>query len=114
MAKDVSTGPPSARDGNEGERDLYCRLLFNNPAKYSILIVDDAGIIVTWSEGARTLYGYSEDEIIGKPLATLFSGKTSGPAHRNVGCKQSGPKAQQSRAFGGYDTTVLLSVQPSR
>ena len=63
MAKDVSTGPPSARDGNEGERDLHCRLLLNNPAKYSILIVDDAGIIVTWSEGARTLYGYSEDEI---------------------------------------------------
>src|SRR3954447_6586009 len=73
MAKDFSTGPPSGRENNEAERDLHCRLLLDTPGKYSILSLDAAGAIVTWSEGARTLYGYTEGEILGKPLSMLFS-----------------------------------------
>ena len=58
MAEHPSTGPPSSeheRIRREAERVLDCRLLLNNPGSYSILILDAAGFIVKWSEGARIL-----------------------------------------------------------
>jgi PAS domain S-box-containing protein len=76
MAEHSSTGPPPSeheRVRRETERVLDCHLLLNNPGNCSILILDAAGFIVTWSEGARNLYGYSEEEILGKPVSILFS-----------------------------------------
>ena len=36
------------------------------------LTVDPAGQIVTWSEGAEQLLGYSELEAVGKSVETIF------------------------------------------
>jgi two-component system CheB/CheR fusion protein len=40
---------------------------------YAILMVDPRGTICSWNEGARLIYGYNDDDIIGESLALLFS-----------------------------------------
>src|SRR4030088_155689 len=59
----------------------YQTLLFRNAAQLSASIVessDDAiiskdlnGIITTWNKGAQRIFGYSADEVIGKPVTIL-------------------------------------------
>jgi PAS domain S-box-containing protein len=41
-------------------------------ARDAIVTVDGEGNIVYWNKGAKTLYGYSAEEIIGKPIATIL------------------------------------------
>jgi PAS domain S-box-containing protein len=38
----------------------------------AIILSDDSGQIVFWNKGAETIFGYTEDEIIGAPLETLM------------------------------------------
>lgn len=46
--------------------------MLNNTPDYAIVITDAAGSIINWSDSAETIYGYSENEIIGKPVSTLY------------------------------------------
>jgi diguanylate cyclase (GGDEF)-like protein/PAS domain S-box-containing protein len=39
----------------------------------ALLMVDPDGSVSAWSEGARRMLGYSEEEIVGKPLSIFFS-----------------------------------------
>jgi PAS domain S-box-containing protein len=60
----------------------YQTLLFRNAAQLSASIVessDDAiiskdlnGIITTWNKGAQRIFGYSAEEVIGKPVTILI------------------------------------------
>ncbi len=43
----------------------------------AIVITDDRGNIIFWNEGAETIFGYAEKEIVGKPLALLIPMPTS-------------------------------------
>jgi PAS domain S-box-containing protein len=38
----------------------------------SLVATDFSGLVLTWSEGARGLYGYSPSEIVGQPAARLY------------------------------------------
>jgi PAS domain S-box-containing protein len=39
----------------------------------AIFTADPQGRIVTWNPGAERLFGYTEDEIIGRPIAVIFT-----------------------------------------
>ena len=46
--------------------------MLNNIPDYAIVITDASNSIISWSGSAKTIYGYSEDEIIGKPIFALY------------------------------------------
>lgn len=45
----------------------------NNLAEYAFILLDLDGTITDWSEGARELFGYHADEVIGRPFDLLYS-----------------------------------------
>jgi PAS domain S-box-containing protein len=49
------------------------RLLVESASDYAIFMVDAVGRITNWSTGAERLFGYREEEIIGKPGSLLFT-----------------------------------------
>jgi PAS domain S-box-containing protein len=49
------------------------RLLVENLSDYAIFMLDETGRIASWNKGAERQFGYSEQEIIGKPFGTLFT-----------------------------------------
>ncbi|UXN06116.1 sensor histidine kinase [Bartonella sp. HY761] len=49
------------------------RLILENALDYAILTTDMNGVIDSWSAGAHNLFGWREEEIIGKSLDTLFT-----------------------------------------
>lgn len=52
-------------------------------AKDAILLVDSAGNIVQWNPAAERIFGYSSDEMIGKPVYLLMPGDITGQ-HKEV------------------------------
>ena len=54
-----------------GEERL--RIAAETTRDYAIVTVDEEGLVTTWNAGAKRVFGYSEEEIIGKPLALLFT-----------------------------------------
>lgn len=53
-------------------RQEQFRLLIEGLQDYAILMLDQAGTIASWNTGAERIYGYTPQEIIGKPLETLY------------------------------------------
>src|SRR5580658_7671919 len=47
--------------------------------EYSIVATDLAGTFLLWNEGARRIYGYSADEVMGRNLRILHSPSEVGP-----------------------------------
>ena len=45
--------------------------ILDSSTECSLIATDTEGVIVLWNEGARRLYGYEPDEIIGKPKSVL-------------------------------------------
>lgn len=69
------------------------RLLVTRVREYALFVLDPDGTITTWNEGARCLFGYETDEIIGKNFSCLFneaSIKKSEPLHELEIAKESG------------------------
>jgi len=48
------------------------RLLVENVRDYAIFMLDTQGNVASWNQGAERLTGYSEVEILGKPLEVFF------------------------------------------
>lgn len=48
------------------------RLLIENAVDHAIMRIDRDGRINSWNTGAQTLFGYTEEEILGKPSSVLF------------------------------------------
>jgi len=40
---------------------------------YAIITADDGGLITSWNEGARRIFGYGEDEVRGQPIDLIFT-----------------------------------------
>lgn len=55
----------------EGHEELF-HVLNEVLRDHAFSIVDAAGCIVTWSNGARRLTGYSSEEVIGQPLRMML------------------------------------------
>lgn len=54
----------------QGEERL--RLLIEGIEDYAIVLLDPEGNIATWNTGAERLTGYTSEEIIGRPYASLY------------------------------------------
>ena len=50
---------------NANERDLVQRFV-DDMTDYAIVILDVQGRVLTWNAGARTLFGYTSDDIVGR------------------------------------------------
>lgn len=48
------------------------RLLVNNVKDYAIFMLDASSKIINWNKGAENIYGYTAEEIIGKPVAVFY------------------------------------------
>jgi PAS domain S-box-containing protein len=49
------------------------RLLINSAKDYAFLTLDAAGRVSGWNTGAELLFGYTEDEILGREYSRLFA-----------------------------------------
>jgi protein-histidine pros-kinase len=49
----------------------------------AIIVVDGKGNIILWNNGAKNIFGYSEEEVMGKPLTTMMPEKYR-LAHTNM------------------------------
>ncbi|WP_158590487.1 sensor domain-containing protein [Noviherbaspirillum cavernae] len=49
------------------------RLLVDASTDYAILMIDPAGMIVSWNSGAENILGLSQEEAIGQPVSNLFT-----------------------------------------
>src|SRR5262247_1461396 len=52
--------------------DEHFRLLVENVKDYAIYLLDPRGIVISWSEGARRINGYSAAEIIGQHFSKFY------------------------------------------
>jgi two-component system CheB/CheR fusion protein len=53
--------------------EAHMRLLAQSTKGYAIITMDCDGCITTWSRGAQTLFGYSEQEILGQRIDMLYT-----------------------------------------
>lgn len=54
-----------------GRDELY-RLLVENVTDYAIILLSPDGRVTTWTEGAGRMFGYDDDEVLGRPLAIFY------------------------------------------
>lgn len=54
------------------ESDLRLRQLIEGVKEYAIFMLDPAGRVVTWNEGAECIEGFRAQEILGEHLSTLY------------------------------------------
>ncbi len=76
------------------------------------------GIVTSWNRGAEMLYGYTAQEILGRPLAVLVPVERMGEVERNL------ERLNRDERAGSYETErvhkngsrlrILLSVSPIR
>lgn len=73
MARDgdsVSSG--SSRGARERSQSRQFELLVKSVVDYAIFMLDPVGQIVSWNKGAEQLFGYREEEVIGRAFSTLY------------------------------------------
>jgi two-component system cell cycle sensor histidine kinase/response regulator CckA len=51
---------------------LYRHLVANNP-DFAILVFDDARVLQSWNAGAEALFGWTAEEVLGKPADLIFT-----------------------------------------
>lgn len=61
-------------DAARGGEDIF-RLLVDGIRDYAIIMLDAEGRIASWNEGARLIHGWTAEEVVGKPIAILYSDK---------------------------------------
>src|SRR5512141_2552877 len=49
------------------------KILTDSFTDFAILSVDPEGLIETWNPGAVSIFGYTDEEIIGRPIHELFT-----------------------------------------
>ena len=70
-AKDQSARQLEEQTANLEESEARFRLLTTHIRNHAIVLLDPAGTITTWNEGAEKLFGYPASEIVGQPLQVL-------------------------------------------
>ncbi len=73
LSAEVSERKQTAQALADSEEQL--RLMIANVKDYGIFMLDTAGRIVSWNDGAHRLTGYKEAEIRGQPLGRLYPGE---------------------------------------
>jgi PAS domain S-box-containing protein len=49
------------------------RLLVNSVKDYAIFMLDPAGLVISWNEGAERIKGYKKEEIIGQNMSVFYT-----------------------------------------
>ncbi|HEY3625816.1 MAG TPA: PAS domain S-box protein, partial [Terracidiphilus sp.] len=84
----------------------------------AIIGKDMDGIITEWNKGAKQLYGYSADEVIGKPVSILIPPEVSDDFSEIMNKLKRGESVARSETVrqkkGGERVDVSLSVFPIR
>jgi PAS domain S-box-containing protein len=57
---------------NANERDLVQRFV-DDMTDYAVVILDVQGRVLTWNAGARVLFGYASDDIVGRRFTVLHT-----------------------------------------
>lgn len=72
MSHDIPQDPPvTAHPHGEGPDPF--RLLVDQVREYAIFMLDTAGHVTSWNEGAQRIKGYTADEIIGHHFSRFYS-----------------------------------------
>ncbi|HVT06628.1 MAG TPA: PAS domain S-box protein, partial [Polyangia bacterium] len=58
---------------NQAGTDQLFRLLVSAVQDYSIIALDPRGRVLTWNTGARRLFGYTADELVGRAVSQLYT-----------------------------------------
>jgi PAS domain S-box-containing protein len=90
-------------------REERLRLLIDRAIDYAIFTLTDDGHVDSWNPGAERMFGYHSEEIIGTPVATLFTpeDRTEGvPAAELKTARQTG-RAMDERWHVRKDGTRL-------
>ncbi len=74
------------------------------------------GVVISWNEGAERQYGYTDEEMIGRPISVLF------PPDKYLEYQQTMKKVRKGEAIPAYETTrrrkddtlinISLSISP--
>src|SRR5438552_17286688 len=59
-------------DDQTREREHRYRLLIENFRDYAIFMIDPAGMVSSWNDGAQEILGYAENEILGQSAERFF------------------------------------------
>ena len=54
------------------------RLLIEGIREYAIFMVDASGTVISWNLGAKRIFGYSEEEVLGTSILPVFAHDGSG------------------------------------
>ena len=78
----VEPAAPSRRGDEAGRRlaDHLAEIVVHGVRQYGIFALNPEGRIVSWNPGAESILGYGEEEIIGRPYATLLEPGDPDPA----------------------------------
>jgi two-component system CheB/CheR fusion protein len=55
------------------ERGAWLDSVVDHTRDFTIVLMDPEGRITTWPDSARSVFGYEEGDVLGQPLAMLFS-----------------------------------------
>lgn len=99
------------------EEDARQRLIaLVNSSNAAIFGTTVDGIITSWNPGARRMYGYSADDVVGKPFAALFPPESAADAAELVSRAVAGAHIERlemlHRRKDGSPVEVMLNVSP--
>src|SRR5262245_21483830 len=63
---------PDHRLAPIGPDDRTFRLVLDNVSDYAILLLDEEGLVRTWSRGAERIQGYRAEEILGQSFERFY------------------------------------------
>ena len=66
------------------ESEERFRLLLESVTDYAIFMLDPAGNVVSWNEGAQRITGYAADEILGWPTSTFVPAEATAAAEEEL------------------------------
>ncbi|CAM2153540.1 two-component system, chemotaxis family, CheB/CheR fusion protein [Pararobbsia alpina] len=68
---DITARHEAEEQARIGEQRL--RLVAQSTADYAIIVQDPSGCIVTWNAGAERIFGYTENEVVGKNISLIYT-----------------------------------------
>ncbi|WP_232061935.1 chemotaxis protein CheB [Variovorax sp. PBS-H4] len=88
---------------------------------FAIITINEEGSITTWNVGAQRIFGYGEDEILGRPIAAIFTpeDQANGIPEREMRIAAESGRAEDERwhlrkdGSRFYCSGVMTSLEPS-
>jgi two-component system CheB/CheR fusion protein len=68
---DISATRRAEAQVRAGEANL--KLLVESTKDFAIIALDPDGIVTSWNQGARRMFGYTETEMVGQPIDLIFT-----------------------------------------